>query len=143
MNKIYLIGNLTRDPDLRATQSGISVCNFSIAVNRRVKDAQGRQQTDYFDVTAWRKTGEIAGKFLRKGKKVAVIGEMQSSQYTAQDGSKRVKWSVVADEIEFLSPAGDMPGADAQEEAYLRQEREAIQRESAGFTQVEDNDLPF
>lgn len=110
MNKIYLIGNLTRDPDLRATQSGISVCNFSIAVNRRMKDAQGRQQTDYFDVTAWRKTGEIAGKFLRKGKKVAVIGEMQSSQYTAQDGSKRVKWSVVADEIEFLSPAGGMPG---------------------------------
>lgn len=143
MNKIYLIGNLTRDPELRYTQSGIPVCNFSIAVNRRMKDADGKQQTDFFDVTAWRKTGEIASKFLMKGKKVAVTGEMQSRQYTAQDGSKRTAWNVVADEVEFLTPAGETP--DAREDAYIRQEREAIQSEppGAGFTQVEDEDLPF
>ena len=100
MNKVYMIGNLTRDPEMRSTQSGISVCNFSIAVNRR-KDANGNQQTDFLNVVAWRQLGELCGKFLMKGKKVAVVGMLQTRSYQAQDGSKRTAYDIVADEVEF------------------------------------------
>ena len=147
MNKAYLIGNLTRDPEMRATQMGVSVCNFSIAVNRR-KSADGRQETDFFNIVAWRQLGELCGKFLMKGKKVAVIGSIQTRTYEAQDGSKRSAFDIVADEVEFLTPMGAAPDMGAQrEEEYRQEERRAIQSEGAaedkGFTQVEDDELPF
>lgn len=141
MNKVYLIGNLTRDPEMRVTQSGVDVCNFSIAVNRR-KDAQGNQQTDYFNIVAWRQLAQLCGKFLMKGKKVAVIGSIQTRSYEAQDGSKRTAVDIVADEVEFLTPMGEAPGtrstAPAAQEAPTAQEAPAAQ-----FTVVEDDDLPF
>lgn len=159
MNKVYLIGNLTRDPELRSTQSGVPVCNFSIAVNRRFKDSQGNQETDFFNIVAWRQLAELCSRYLAKGRKVAVSGSIQTRSYEAQDGSKRTAWDIVADEVEFLSAAH---GND-QEDAYVRQERTAIQNEPAsmnlqtvvnkqpptfspadsGYTQVDDDELPF
>ena len=105
MNKVYLIGNLTRDPETRAAASGISVCNFSLAVNRRVK-ADGKQECDFLNIVAWRQLGELCSKYLSKGKKCAVVGSIQTRTYEAQDGSKRTAFDIVADEVEFLSPAG-------------------------------------
>lgn len=141
MNKVYLIGNLTRDPEMRVTQSGVDVCNFSIAVNRR-KDAQGNQQTDYFNIVAWRQLAQLCGKFLMKGKKVAVVGSIQTRSYEAQDGSKRTAVDIVADEVEFLTPMGEAPGtrstAPAAQEAPATQEAPA-----ADFTVVDDEELPF
>lgn len=136
MNKVYLIGNLTKDPELRATQSGVSVCNFSIAVNRRFKDADGKQQTDFFNIVAWRQTADICGKFLMKGKKVAVSGSIQTRTYEAQDGSKRTAFDIVADEVEFLSPAGEAYGTGSTAAP-------PVNSPSAGFTQVDDEELPF
>lgn len=146
MNKVYLIGNLTRDPDMRATQMGVSVCNFSIAVNRR-KSADGTQQTDFFNIVAWRQLADLCGKFLMKGKKVAVTGSIQTRTYEDKSGAKRTALDIVADEVEFLTPMGEAPDAGAQREAaYIRDERSAIQSEGAppyaGFTQVDD-ELPF
>lgn len=137
MNKVYLIGNLTRDPEMRATASGISVCNFSIAVNRRFKDADGKQQTDYFTVVVWRQLADLCGKFLMKGKKVAVVGSIQTRTYEAQDGSKRTAFAIVADEVEFLSPAGEAygTGSTAAPQEYKPAD--------SGFTQVDDDELPF
>lgn len=140
MNKVYLIGNLTKDPELRATQSGVSVCNFSIAVNRRFKDADGNQQTDFFNIVAWRQTADICGKFLMKGKKVAVVGSIQTRTYEAQDGSKRTAFDIVADEVEFLTPMGEAPGTrstapSAPAPSYTPADQ--------GFTQVDDDELPF
>ena len=147
MNKVYLIGNLTRDPEMRSTQAGIPVCNFSIAVNRRFKNAQtGQQETDFFNIVAWRQLAELCSRYLAKGRKVAVSGSIQTRTYEAQDGSKRSAFDIVADEVEFLnsaqsaSPSGEYhapaaPAPRAQAPAYAPAD--------SGFTQVDDDELPF
>lgn len=138
MNKVYLIGNLTRDPELRCTQTGVSVCNFSIAVNRRFKNPQtGQAETDFFNIVAWRQTADLCGKFLMKGKKVAVSGSIQTRSYEAQDGSRRTAFDIVADEVEFLTPMGEAPGTRSTASAL------PVNSPSAGFTQVDDEELPF
>ena len=105
MNKVFLIGNLTKDPEMRSTQSGVAVCNFSIAVNRRFRNPQtGQQETDFLNVIAWRQLAELCSKYLAKGRKVAVTGSIQARTYEAKDGSKRTAWDIVADEVEFLTP---------------------------------------
>ena len=104
MNKITLIGNLTANPELRSTPSGVSVCTFTIAVNRRFTNADGEKQTDFFRINAWRGLADTCARYLEKGKKVAVIGELQARQYNAKDGTTRMSLDVAADEVEFLSP---------------------------------------
>lgn len=103
-NKVFLIGNLTRDPELAQTSTGISVCKFSIAVNRNYTNANGERDVDYINIVVWRALAENCGKYLSKGKKVAICGSLQTSSYEASDGSKRYRTDVVADEVEFLSP---------------------------------------
>lgn len=103
MNKICIVGNLTRDPELRATGSGISVCTFTVAVNRRFKDQNGEIKTDFIPVVAWRQQGENCAKYLSKGSRVAVSGAVQVRSYTDRDGGKRYVTEIQADEVEFLS----------------------------------------
>ena len=104
MNKLTIIGNLTKDPELRTTQGGVSVCTFTVAVNRKKKD---EKQTDFFRVTAWRERGEICAKWLIKGRKVCVIGPVSVSTYTGQDGATHANLEVMAEEVEFLSSKDD------------------------------------
>lgn len=137
MNKIIIIGNLTRDPELRTVGSGISVCDFTVAVNRRKKDDNGQQEADFFRVTAWRQLGENCSRFLSKGRKVCVVGAVSARAYEVKDGTTKVSLTVNAEDVEFLSPR------DEQEDSYTRQERQAIQDENKGFQAVEDNELPF
>lgn len=101
MNKITLIGNLTNEPEKRATPNGTSVTTFTIAVNRRGQD----KQTDFFRINAWRGLADTCAKFLAKGRKVAVVGELQARTYEAKDGKTKVSLDVQADEVEFLSSA--------------------------------------
>ena len=115
MNKVMLIGNLTRDPETNTIPSGASVCKFSIAVNRRFADAEGNRATDFFNIVAWRALGENCGKFLKKGSKVGVVGQIQTRSYEAQDGSKRNVTEIVADEVEFLTPKGGTTTNDTEE----------------------------
>ena len=152
MNKVYLIGNLTRDPEMRSTNTGIPVCNFSIAVNRRFKNAQtGQQETDFFNIVAWRQLAELCSRYLVKGRKVAVFGSIQTRSYEAQDGSKRTAFDIVADEVEFLSSpqsagasAGDYHSAPSPAPAAApRAQAPAFAPADAGFTQVDDDELPF
>ncbi len=150
MNKVYLIGNLTRDPEMRSTSSGIPVCNFSIAVNRRFKNAQtGQQETDFFNIVAWRQLAELCGRYLAKGRKVAVFGSIQTRTYEAQDGSKRSAFDIVADEVEFLSAtnAGSAPSSDyhaaVSPAPMQRQQAPSYAPADSGFTQVDDDELPF
>lgn len=107
MNKVFLIGNLTRDPELSTTSSGVSVCRLSIAVSRRFAGADGSRETDFFNVTAWRGNAENCAKFLKKGNKIAVTGSIQIRNYERQDGTKGLAVDVVADEVEFLSSKND------------------------------------
>lgn len=114
MNKLIIIGNLTRDPELRTTQDGTAVCNFTVAVNRKVR-TDGHPEADYFRVTVWRTLGESCAKYLSKGKKVCVTGAISAREYTGGDGSTHASLDLLADEVEFLTPrstASDM-GRDA------------------------------
>ena len=110
MNKVYLIGNLTRDPEISTTTSGISVCRMSIAVSRRFANAEGGRDTDFFNVTAWRGTADNCAKFLKKGNKIAVSGSIQTRNYEKSDGTKGFSIDIVADEVEFLSSKNDGTG---------------------------------
>lgn len=95
MNKLTIIGNLARDPELRTVRDGISVCDFTVAVNRRgsrQNTANGQSDADFFRVTAWRQLGELCAKYLAKGRKVCVVGPVSARTYTANDGTTRVSW---------------------------------------------------
>lgn len=108
MNKVILIGNLTKDPELTKTTSDVSVCKFSLAVSRR----WGNTETDFFTVIAWRGQADNCAKYLRKGSKVAISGSIQTRSYDANDGTKRYVTEIVADEVQFLSTRGSVEDDD-------------------------------
>lgn len=127
MNKVVLLGRLTRDPEVRATQSGTGVCSFSLAVNRRFKQ-EGQPDADFINVTAWAKTAEFVSKYFTKGQQVAVVGRIQTRNYDDKEGKKVFVTEVVAEEVYF---------ADSKKE-------QSNVTTSAGFMAVEgDIDLPF
>ncbi len=103
MNKVFLIGNLTRDPELQTTKSGAKVCKFSIAVQRTYNSRDGKREVDFLNVVAWGPQGENCAKYLKKGSKTAIVGSIQTSSYTAQDGTKRNATDIKADEVQFLA----------------------------------------
>lgn len=107
MNKVILIGNLTKDPEGGETPSGISYSRLSIAVNRPFTDENGERQADFFNVTVWRTQAENCLKYLCKGKKVCVVGRLQNRTYEDRDGNKRMATDIIAEEVEFLSPASN------------------------------------
>ncbi|MBQ4611235.1 MAG: single-stranded DNA-binding protein [Clostridia bacterium] len=140
MNKAILIGNLTKDPEVRTTPNGVTVCTFSIAVNRRGTNQAGERVADFFNIVAWRQLGELCGKYLAKGRKVSVVGEIQTRSYDAKDGTKRYITEIVADEVEFLTPRGQDSGSGSYERAY---ERPSAPVAPEGFTEIDDDQLPF
>ena len=103
MNKVVLIGNLTRDPELSETNSGIAVCRFGLAINRQYSSSDGERETDFFQVTAWRGTGENVARYCKKGHKVAVVGSIQMRNYEDREGVKRTAVDIVAQDVEFLT----------------------------------------
>lgn len=138
MNKVILIGNLTRDPELSQTNSGLSVCRISIAVSRRYASADGSRETDFFNVTAWRTIAENCAKYLKKGSKVAVVGSIQNRSYEAQDGSKRFTTDIMADEIEFISTKSDeQPNGNVIAPNYEHN------NQVSELQPIDDDSLPF
>lgn len=130
MNKVILIGNLTRDPELNTTPSGVSVCKFSIAVQRRFVNSEGEREADFLNIVAWRGLGENCHKYLRKGSKAAVVGNIQTRSYDAEDGTKRYVTEIVAEEVEFV-------GTKRTEETGEEEKPELTPVE------VDDDSLPF
>lgn len=130
MNRITIIGNLTRAPETRTTQSGKTVCTFTVAVNRR----GGQQEADFFRVSAWDKLGVNCQNYLDKGRKVAVVGSVSVNAYTTQSGENRASMEVFAQDVEFLS---------SREESTERGNFAAKNASSAGFEEVVDDDLPW
>lgn len=127
MNKLTIIGNLTKAPETRTTSSGKNVTTFTVAVGRRGKD-----EADFFRVNAWEKLGENCQKYLGKGSKVAVVGRVSVSTYTANDGAVRANLEVMAEDIEFLSSRNEAAA------------KPAAKPEAEGFVEVDDDDdLPF
>lgn len=137
MNKVILIGNLTKDPELTETPSGVAVCRFSIAVSREYANADGNRETDFFNITVWRGRAENCGKYLKKGNKVAIFGSLQNRSYEDKDGIKRNVTEVIANKVEFLTPKSS-EATDEEENAVVSVRRERPQLEA-----IDDNQLPF
>lgn len=137
MNKIFLIGNLTRDPELSETNSGIAVCRFGLAVNRQYASSDGERETDFFQVTAWRGTGENVARYCKKGHKVAVVGSIQMRSYEDREGVKRTAVDIVAQDVEFLTQrARDDDGQD-RAQPYNRGNKPQLEPFE------DDGDIPF
>ena len=139
MNKVVLIGNLTRDPELQTTNGGVSVCRFALAVTRRFANSDGERDADFINITVWRNQAENCHKYLKKGSKCAVIGRIQTSVYDAPDGSKRYTTDVVADEVEFISSGRN----GGEEEATFAPSKPASKKETAELEEIDDDSLPF
>lgn len=132
MNKVFLIGNLTRDPELNVVSTGVSVCRFTIAVGRRFANADGTKETDFINIVAWRGLADNCGKFLKKGSKVAICGTLQTRSYENKEGVKVNVFEIVADEVEFLT-------SKAQAEATAGEKDDQV----AELQPIQDDDLPF
>ena len=140
MNKVILIGNLTRDPELTTTNGGVSVCRFSLAVTRRFANADGEREADFINIVVWRNQAENCAKFLKKGSKCAVVGRIQTSSYEIPEGAKRYTTDIVADEVEFITSgarSGDSDGMVPSEP-----KRETV-KQTAELEEIEDDSLPF
>jgi single-strand DNA-binding protein len=143
INRVVLVGNLTKDPELRHTPSGTAVCKLRLAVNTRQKDAQGNwgDKPNYFDVTVWGNQGESCAQYLSKGRPVGVDGRLDWREWEAQDGSKRQAVEIIADTVQFLgSREGGGGGAGDGERQFVPA---AATAGNEDFTATADDDIPF
>lgn len=131
MNKAILMGRLTKEPELKSTQNGISRCAFTLAVDRRFKNADGERETDFINCTAWRTTAEFITNYFRKGQRIAVVGSIQVRSYETDAGERRYITEVIADEAYF---------ADGYQEGNQGQNNASG---SDYFDAEDDDDLPF
>ena len=144
LNKVVLMGRLTRDPELRRTGSGTAVTSFSIAVDRDFKSQGGDKETDFIDIVAWRNTAEFVSKHFTKGRMAVVEGRMQIRDWTDKDGNKRRSAEVVADNVYFADSKQETQYENvSDQQENFRQLQEKMK--SAGFAEIgeEDGDLPF
>ncbi len=151
-NKVVLIGNLTADPELKQTTSGVSVCRFSIAVQRRYgRNEQGQTPVDFFNIVAWRQSAEFVARYFKKGRAILVSGQIQNDNWTDQQGVKRYSTSIVADEVTFVDSnrdgntgAGGAPVADNQYTPDAYGTPAYNNGAGAGFEEItSDDNLPF
>ena len=140
MNKVFLIGNLTRDPELRETPSGVPMCRFAIAVSRPFTSQDGERQTDFFECTAWRGLAETIARLTQKGKKVAVAGSIQLRNYEDNQGAKRTAVDIIVQDFEILSPKDNSNGFDDVADAPRSS---APKKKPALQAMDDDSDIPF
>lgn len=133
MNKVVLIGNLTKDLELAETSSGISYTNLSVAVSRPFVNEDGERATDFFNVTVWRTQAENCAKYLKKGKKVSIIARLQNRTYEDKNGNKRFVNDIIAEEVEFLSPS------DKSSEEYQRPSERASKASKPQLEEVQED----
>lgn len=149
LNQVFLMGNLTRDPELRQTPSGQSVCSFSLALNRSYKGANGdwQEATDFVNIVAWAQLGERVAQYLSKGRRCLVQGRLQSSSWE-QDGQKRSKLEVIASDVTFLDSRGgndDDSGAPVANNSKPQASKKSddVQIEDIGEEPINLDDIPF
>ena len=136
MNRVFLIGNLTKDPELTTTNSGVSLCKFTLAVQRRFTGNDGEREADFLPIIVWRGLADNCYKFLKKGSKAGVSGTIQTRQYDAPDGTRRFITEIIADEVEFLSTRN---GGEEAESTKTTKNDEVVTK----FEPIDDDNLPF
>lgn len=150
LNKVILVGRMTADPELKQTQSGVSVTSFSIAVNRRYAKNGEQQQADFLNIVAWRQSAEFVTKYFRKGSAICIIGSLQSRSWTDQNGQKRYATEVVADEVNFVDSKSDGSAPNsgfapyAANDSFSTPAYASNEEASSKFEELSnDDDLPF
>jgi single-strand DNA-binding protein len=139
MNRVFLIGNLTKDPEVSVVSGDLKNCKFSVAVTRRY----GSKETDYFSVVCWRGMAENCGRYLRKGSKVGICGSIQNKNYETSDGQKRYSVEIVADEVQFLSTRAETEMNELPEAENVSTIKPAASKISDLRPVEGDEDLPF
>lgn len=146
MNKVILMGRLTRDPEMRQTPNGVAVCSFSIAVNRRFAK-EGQQTADFINCTAWRQQAEFICKYFQKGSMIAVVGSIQSRTWENQEGKKQYSTDVVVDEVYFTGSKNEShtQGGDSYNTVQTRPDDAFGGMDTMGFQAIDgsEDDLPF
>ena len=143
MNKVILIGRLTKEPELKYTPgNNTAVCQFNIAVDRKFK-SEGQPTADFIPVVAWRNTAEFVSKYFTKGSKIAVVGQIQTRSYEAQDGRKVYVTEVIADEVEFCESKKESPSRAVGEAPVIAREDAGYYDGCEDFAEMSDDDLPF
>ncbi|MBQ3158405.1 MAG: single-stranded DNA-binding protein [Clostridia bacterium] len=137
MNKVILIGNLAKDPELTTTNNGVSLCKFTIAVPRRFAGNDGEREADFLPVIVWRGQADNCYKYLKKGSKAAVSGSVQTRSYEGTDGQRRYITEIVADEVEFLSTKNG--GDEDAFEKPVGEKKDVVSK----FEPIDDDNLPF
>lgn len=140
LNKVIIMGRLTRDPEIKKVNGDVSVCSFSVACDRDTVNKQSNErETDFFDVTAWRSTADFVSKYFSKGRMIVVVGRLQKRNYTDKDGNKRSTVDIIAESIYFGDSKKDsVTSGDASASAYTPP---AVQND--GVADVNEDDLPF
>lgn len=151
MNKVQLVGRLTKDPEIKNTAAQVNFCNFTVAVDRRFKDQNGQRQADFINCVAWRQTADFIGKYFRKGSRIAICGTIQTRKFDDQNGVTRYVTEVIAEEAEFVeslnqsapapAPAApEPPKTDTSKILERIQEQKTFEEE---LEKLDDLDLPF
>lgn len=140
MNKVILIGRLTKDPELSTTQNDVKRASFTLAVDRRFLDKDGNRQADFPNCVAWRQTAEFIAKYFTRGKKIAVVGSLQTRSYDAQDGTKKYVTEVNVDEAEFVEPKGQSEQAAESTAVTVYEPGHAEAEMKPAY---DDDELPF
>ena len=140
MNKVILVGNLTKDPELTTTNSGVSLCKFTLAVPRRFAGNDGERDADFLPIIVWRGQADNCYKYLKKGSKCSVSGSVQTRSYDAPDGTRRYITEIIADEVEFITTKN---GND--DETLTNDKSDSDKKEDvvAKFEPIDDDNLPF
>ena len=134
-NLVVLTGRLTADPELKTTQSGISVTSFSIAVDRRYRAGE-EKQTDFINIVAWRQSAEFVAKHFRKGNMIGIEGSIQTRKYTDKNGNNKVAFEVIANNVQFVDKKSDSSGTPSEAQEFSN-------AGSDDFTEIPDEVLPF
>ena len=143
MNKVILVGNLTRDPELITTTNGVSLCRFSLAIQRRFAGQDGEREADFINIIVWRTQADNCYKYLKKGSKCGVVGSLQTRSYDATDGTKRYSTEVVAEEVEFLSTKGSSSGDELVQDEPAGSKSSGKNDVVNKFEPIDDDNLPF
>ena len=141
INKVVLIGRLTAQPELKKTANGVSICSFSIAVQRNYKSADGSYGTDFINVVTWRNTAEFVCKFFMNGQLIGIVGSLQSRNYEDKNGNKRTAIEVIADEAQFVESKRESANTAAEPQTFTAPP--VAGGNEVEFEEVEDDDLPF
>ena len=139
MNKVILVGNLTKDPELVTTNNGISLCRFTLAVQRRFTSGDGEREADFINIVVWRAQADNCYKYLKKGSKAGVVGTLQTRAYDGNDGTRKYATEVVAEEVEFLASKGATNTEEAEAGSKSTGKSDVVNK----FEPIDDDNLPF